>query len=83
MISWEIKKKIKIVGIPLFEGMTNRIYLLVLSGRPKCAECHTTGSAKLKLSVYGKNAKQRCDISNCIGGFLGEGQEDLEGRALF
>lgn len=75
-------KNIKMVGILHFEGKTKRIYLLVLSGRPKWAECHTTGSAKLKLSVYGKNAKQRCDISNCIGGFL-EGQEDLEGRALF
>lgn len=70
------------VGILHFEGKNKRIYLLVLSGRPKWAECHTTGSAELKLSVYGKNAKQRCDISNCTGGFL-EGQEDLEGRALF
>lgn len=74
-------QKIKMVGVLLSEEMIKRIYLLVLSVRPKWAECHTSRSAKLKPSVYGKNAKQSCDISNCIGGFLGEGQEDLEGRA--
>jgi len=62
-------KNIKMVGILHFEGKTKRIYLLVLSGRPKWAECHTIGSAKLKLSVYGKNAKQRCDIPTASEGF--------------
>lgn len=62
-------KNIKMVGILHFEGKTKRIYLLVLSGRPKWAECHTIGSAKLKLSVYGKNAKQRYDIPTASEGF--------------
>lgn len=57
--------------------------LLVLSVRPEWAECHIIGSAKLKMSVYGKNAKESCDISSCTGGFLGEGHKDLEGIALF
>ena len=67
----------KIVDI-LFCESSDQKDLLVLSVRPEWAECHIIGSAKLKMSVYGKNAKQSCDISSCTGGFLGEGHKDLE-----
>lgn len=70
------------VGI-LLSGSNDQKNLLVLSVRPEWAECHIIGSAKVKMSVYGKNAKQSCGIPSCTGGFLGEGHKDLEGIALF
>lgn len=67
----------------LTSGSNDQEDLFILSVRPERAECRSTGSAELRLRVYGKNAKQSCDIPDCSGGFLGEGHKDLEGTALF